>query len=240
MAKLTREQTLALAGHTPAGFIEAAADQMFPKTPAGDPAAWRNRVRRQLRELARQVRSRRLSPEQAAELIDLQFRYAVSATTFRTSSIAATLRAAPQRPDPQLVRQARQVIADAKAAKSPPSAAPPPDDQAPAPAPNEPGGGKVGAAPAEVTGLVSAQHYAAAMSEAMVGQVPATEQFVAWLTAAKVSGESVAAARRAQELSAQASAAWAAAAAALGRQDAVRQAYAAAPDAGGKRFVATD
>ncbi|MEN3308966.1 MAG: hypothetical protein V7603_5168 [Micromonosporaceae bacterium] len=237
MAKLNQQQTLALAGHNPASFIEAAADQMFPRTPAGDPAAWRNKVRRHLREVARRVRSQRLNPEQAAELIDREFRGAVSSTTYRTSSIAVTLRAAPEHPDPQLVRQARQIVADAEAAATcPPAAAlAAPTEQ---PQPRVPAPGSPAAAPGEVTGLVSAQQYAAAMSEAMASQTQTTEQFVASLNTAGVNGEAVAAAQRAQELSTQASAAWTAAAAALHRQDMVRQAYALAPDAGGKRFVA--
>lgn len=93
------------------------------------------------------------------------------------------------------------------------------------------------ATPGEVSGLVTAQQYAAQMSTAMANQVPLTENFMASLTSNEVSGDAVAAAARAQELSAAASQAWTEANTALHRQDVVKEAYAAVPDAGNKGFV---
>jgi hypothetical protein len=92
----------------------------------------------------------------------------------------------------------------------------------------------------EVTGLVTAQQYAAGMAQAMADQVPATEQFVASLTANEVSGDAVAAAAHAQELSLAASQAWQAATDALHRQDVVKEAYGAVPEAGTKEFVTSE
>ncbi|MEN3308828.1 MAG: hypothetical protein V7603_5030 [Micromonosporaceae bacterium] len=92
----------------------------------------------------------------------------------------------------------------------------------------------------EVTGLVTAQQYAAEMSSAMGDQISATEQFVASLTGAGVTGEAIAAAQRAQELSAQASAAWQTANSALHQQDVVKEAYSTVPDAGEKGFVTAE
>lgn len=92
----------------------------------------------------------------------------------------------------------------------------------------------------EVTGLSTAQGYAAEMAKAMGDQVTLTEQFVASLSAAGVSGDSIQAAQQAQELSAQASAAWAAANAALQQQNVVKEAYNAVPDAGSREFVTSE
>ena len=95
-------------------------------------------------------------------------------------------------------------------------------------------------APGEVSGLASAQNYATEMSTAMANQVPLTENFVASLQGGGVSGDAVAAAARAQELSAAASAAWTEARAALDRQNTVREAYQATPEAGNKEFVTSE
>ncbi|MEV4212628.1 hypothetical protein [Micromonospora sp. NPDC049662] len=94
--------------------------------------------------------------------------------------------------------------------------------------------------PGEVTGLTTAQAYAAEMSTAMGNQVPLTEGFVASLQSAGVSGEAVSAAVRAQELSALASAAWAEANTALAQQNVVKEAYAAVPEAGSREFVTNE
>ena len=93
------------------------------------------------------------------------------------------------------------------------------------------------ATPGEVSGLLTAQQYAAQMSTAMANQVPMTESFMASLTSAEVTGDAVAAAARAHELSAAASQAWTEARTALDRQNTVREAYAAVPEAGTKGFV---
>ena len=95
-------------------------------------------------------------------------------------------------------------------------------------------------APGEVSGLASAQTYATEMSSAMAAQVPLTEQFMASLQGGGVSGEAVAAAARAQELSAATSAAWAEANEALQRQNVVKEAYQATPEAGNKEFVTSE
>jgi hypothetical protein len=95
-------------------------------------------------------------------------------------------------------------------------------------------------APSEVSGLSSAQNYAAQMSARMSDQVPRTESFVASLTGADVSGEAVDAAVRAQELSAACSQAWAEANEALQRQNVVKEAYQSTPEAGNKEFVTSE
>lgn len=91
--------------------------------------------------------------------------------------------------------------------------------------------------PAEVTGLRSAQVYAAGMTDAYAGIVTQTEQFAAGLSSQGVHGPAVAAVTRAQELTATAGAAWAEASAALDRQNVVKEAYMSAPEAGSKAFV---
>ncbi|MEV4212539.1 hypothetical protein [Micromonospora sp. NPDC049662] len=94
-----------------------------------------------------------------------------------------------------------------------------------------------GGAPAEVTGLSTAQSYAAGMTTACVTLASQSEQFVAALAGQGVEGNAAAAVARAKELTAAAGAAWAAACTALEGQDVVRQAYAAAPGSGDKTFV---
>lgn len=92
-------------------------------------------------------------------------------------------------------------------------------------------------APGEVTGLASAQAYAGDMAQAYATAVSGAASFAAGLGGYGVDGPAVAAAARAQELTAQAGAAWAEASGALDRQGAVRDAYATAPETGSKAFV---
>jgi hypothetical protein len=89
----------------------------------------------------------------------------------------------------------------------------------------------------EVTGLGTAQLYAAGMSHACAGIASLAAQFAAGLGDQDVAGPALAAVARAQELTQAAGTAWAQAAAALDRQTAVKEAYASAPEAGGKAFV---
>jgi hypothetical protein len=99
------------------------------------------------------------------------------------------------------------------------------------------GPGPAEAGPPEVTGLVTAQQYAAGMSSAYAQVADQTAQFVAGLGGHGVDGPAVAAVHRAQELTQAAGAAWAEANTALGHQTVVKEAYMSAPDAGGKAFV---
>lgn len=99
------------------------------------------------------------------------------------------------------------------------------------------GPGPAEAGAPEVTGLVTAQRYAAGMSSAYAQVADQTAQFVAGLGGPGVEGPAVAAVHRAQELTQAAGAAWAEANTALGRQTVVKEAYSSAPDAGGKAFM---
>ena len=98
-----------------------------------------------------------------------------------------------------------------------------------------------GAAPgvvaAEVTGLASVQAYAAGMQQACTGATATAEAIAAELGAHGVHDPAVTAIGRAQDLTRRASAAWATAITALDQQTAVKEAYAGAPDAGGKQFL---
>ena len=76
----------------------------------------------------------------------------------------------------------------------------------------------------EMTGLASAQTYAAAMAAAYAGTATGTEAFAAGLSGHGVDGPAVAAVNRAQELTPQAGAAWSAASAALDQQTIVKEA----------------
>ena len=89
----------------------------------------------------------------------------------------------------------------------------------------------------EITGLASAQTYAAAMAQAYARTATGTEAFAAGLSGHGVNGPAVAAATRALDLTMQAGAAWSAASAALDRQTTVKEAYAVAPEAGDKQFL---
>jgi hypothetical protein len=91
--------------------------------------------------------------------------------------------------------------------------------------------------PSEVTGLVTAQTYAAAMTRAYTDIAEQTAQFAAGLGSQGVDGPAVAAVTRAQDATAAAGAAWAQATTALHRQTTVREAYTATPEAGGKAFI---
>jgi hypothetical protein len=91
--------------------------------------------------------------------------------------------------------------------------------------------------PGEVTGLLSAQAYAQGMSAALGSHAGVIEVFVAVLIGADVSGDAVSCAVRAQELTLATTRAWTAADSALSQQHVVRDAYAAAPEAGGKEWV---
>ena len=91
--------------------------------------------------------------------------------------------------------------------------------------------------PGEITGLVSAQQYAMGMSAALDSHIGIIEIFVAVLIAADVSGDAITCAVRAQELTLQATQAWVEADAALHRQNVVREAYGAVPEAGDKQWV---
>lgn len=90
---------------------------------------------------------------------------------------------------------------------------------------------------AEVTGLGSAQAYAAGMQEAYTIAAARAETFASGLDGYGVCGPAVAAVTRAQDLTRQASEAWTTVGSALGDQHVVRDAYAAAPEAGGKQFL---
>lgn len=92
----------------------------------------------------------------------------------------------------------------------------------------------------EITGLATAQQYAAGMAGAFSSQSANTEQFMANLTANQVTGEAVTAAAQAQELTNAAAAAWASAQDALHRHTQVAEAYAANPDAGSREFVTSE
>lgn len=89
----------------------------------------------------------------------------------------------------------------------------------------------------EVTGLATAQTYAAGMNNACASAAVDAETFAAVLAGQGVVGPAAAALARAQELSAAAGAAWADVGAALDRQTVVKEAYAAVPEAGTKQFV---
>jgi hypothetical protein len=89
----------------------------------------------------------------------------------------------------------------------------------------------------EVTGLVTAQRYAADMSRAYAQVADQAARFTTGLGERGVDGPAVAAVARAQELTRAAGDAWTAAHGALERQTTVREAYTATPDAGGKAFL---
>jgi hypothetical protein len=89
----------------------------------------------------------------------------------------------------------------------------------------------------EITGLVTAQRFAAGMAAAHAGAIASVESFRASVTTAGVTGDAVTAADRAAEAQTTAAAAWQRAHTALLEQDPVAEAYAAAPDAGGKEFL---
>ncbi|MEN3309852.1 MAG: hypothetical protein V7603_6054 [Micromonosporaceae bacterium] len=89
----------------------------------------------------------------------------------------------------------------------------------------------------EVTGLATAQTYAAGMNNACTSAAADAETFAAVLAGQGVVGAAAAALGRAQELTAAAGAAWADVGAALDRQQVVKEAYAAVPVAGSKQFV---
>ena len=92
--------------------------------------------------------------------------------------------------------------------------------------------------PAEVTGLGSARAYAAGMHQAYVSAAAGAETFAAGLGSGGVAdGAAAQAVARAQDLTVQASTAWAQASGALDRQTVVKEAYAVAPEAGGKQFL---
>jgi hypothetical protein len=94
--------------------------------------------------------------------------------------------------------------------------------------------------PAEITGLTTAQQYAEGMKNAYQEAASGVELFTASLEGHGVSGEAVAAARRAAEMQQAAAAAWADAHAALDQQTGIREAYAAAPGAGTREFVTSE
>lgn len=89
----------------------------------------------------------------------------------------------------------------------------------------------------EVTGLVSAQRYAASMATAFSVCDAGVAEFTSSLQSLGVSGEAIAAADQAAEAQQGAAAAWRRAHAALVDQDQVAQAYEAAPGAGSREFV---
>lgn len=93
----------------------------------------------------------------------------------------------------------------------------------------------------ESTGLTTAIAYAQQMSQAMSGNLPGTDQWIAQLSDRHgVTGDALASARRAVELQQQAAAAWGSCAAALGTQTTVREAYTATPGAGTREFVTSE
>jgi hypothetical protein len=99
------------------------------------------------------------------------------------------------------------------------------------------GAGTTADAGGEVTGLVSAQQYAASMASAFSACDAGVEEFTTSLQGLGVSGEVIAAADQAAEAQQTAAAAWHRAHAALLAQDHVAQAYEAAPGAGTRQFV---
>jgi hypothetical protein len=89
----------------------------------------------------------------------------------------------------------------------------------------------------EITGLTSAQQFAAGMAAAHAGAIAHTESFRASVTNAGVTGTAVSAADRAAAAQADAAAAWQRAHAALLEQNRIAEAYAANPDAGSREFL---
>jgi hypothetical protein len=91
---------------------------------------------------------------------------------------------------------------------------------------------------AEITGLPTAIAFVEGMANAHRAAYSAGgEQFVAALHGFEVSGDAIGAVERAREQSQVAAASWAAAAAELKKQNVVKEAYQAVPDAGNKKFV---
>ncbi|MFG1847753.1 hypothetical protein [Micromonospora carbonacea] len=91
---------------------------------------------------------------------------------------------------------------------------------------------------AEITGLPTAIIFAQGMANAHKAAAAAGgEQYVAALRGFDVGDGAIATVTHAREMSAQAAAAWDAAAAEMQKQNTVKEAYQAVPDAGNKRFV---
>ncbi|MEV2236718.1 hypothetical protein [Micromonospora sp. NPDC049891] len=91
---------------------------------------------------------------------------------------------------------------------------------------------------AEITGLPTAIAFAEGMANAhRAASTAGGEQYVAALRGFEVSGEAIGAVERAREQSQAAAAAWTAAAAEMKKQNTVKEAYQAVPDAGNKKFV---
>ncbi|MDW3849639.1 hypothetical protein NMK34_23785 [Micromonospora sp. BRA006-A] len=91
---------------------------------------------------------------------------------------------------------------------------------------------------AEITGLPTAIAFAQGMASAhRAASTAGGEQYVAALRSFEVGDGTIATVATARELSAQAAAAWERAAAEIGKQNTVKEAYQAVPDAGNKRFV---
>ena len=88
-----------------------------------------------------------------------------------------------------------------------------------------------------MTGLVTAQTYAAAMTRTYTDIAEQTARFAANLGDHGVAGPAVAAVTHAQEATQAAATGWAQATTALQHQTTVREAYTAVPDAGGKAFL---
>ncbi|MFI5833234.1 hypothetical protein ACIA5A_06105 [Micromonospora sp. NPDC051300] len=91
---------------------------------------------------------------------------------------------------------------------------------------------------AEITGLPTAIAFAQGMANAhRAASTAGGEQYVAALRSFEVGDGTIATVASARELSAQAAAAWERAADEIGKQNTVKEAYQAVPDAGNKRFV---